>query len=157
MSGQDSADNDRNVVARLSRRARRGTPPKPPAPWGEKHRSEALARLHELAAERIRRGDPTPSTLPHPSDYGNAGEFRFAMQHGLLLPMARIDREVRRVRDLAEGHKVRETVCEARRNHGAAYDYDDRADALDVVRRWQREGQPGARVVRVTRVRKVSP
>lgn len=82
-------------------------------PWTDAHRREALRRTYEIAAEAC---EKRPSAdirngLAAMSYDVEAGEdrWRAALAQWLQIDPARIDREVRRVRALAEGRLVRET------------------------------------------------
>lgn len=84
--------------------------------WTDAHKWEALARLHELYVEIVRKH--TGATRAMSLD-GIADERRFreALQGAYVcgaaghpFDPARIDREVRRVRALAEGRLVREAA-----------------------------------------------
>lgn len=93
-------------------------PPAPPtldappatAPWDERHRREAWTRIFELTAAALRASTKPlgktdaldPDLLVHDEVTFREWGLRF---HGF--DDARKDREVRRVRDLAEGRKVR--------------------------------------------------
>lgn len=117
--------------------------------WTEAHRREALRRLYEIAAEQVGAGNESrvAKGCPHESDIGNEDEYTFALRHGLLLNAARIDREVSRIRALAEGRLVRVTTW--RGQSGEEYATYAAADAD--------KSHGGCRLTRITRIRKATP
>ncbi len=158
MSRQDSADDDRNVVARLKRRARRGTPPKPPDPWGEKHRREAWARVFELTARSLLMGtDPLRPSLPlDPAMVATEEDYAITLRKFSARFGVKVNSEVRRVRDLAEGRKARETVRRSYVSQPGTLDEDFGTPGGASLAASQRRG---ARAVTATvrRIRKVTP
>lgn len=78
--------------------------------WTEAHRREARARLYEIAAERVRTTGRESSSYSMREEAG----FRYALEREFEFDPARIEREVRRVRGLAEGRLVRESRVESR-------------------------------------------
>lgn len=76
-------------------------------PWTEAHRREVRARKHEIAAERERAyGHSTSVLISLPI---SEETWRDWLTYSAGFDDARIEREVRRVRALAEGRLVRET------------------------------------------------
>lgn len=122
-------------------------------PWGEAHRREALRRTYEIAAEhsadhRVARQFGSDAW----SGVQDERSFRLYMMLGGL-DAARIDREARRVRALAEGRLVRETVWRLAADPDGFDDeipgtYDSEAEARVVA------AQTGQRLVPVTRIRR---
>lgn len=131
--------------------------PPAPAPWDERHQREANARTYEIAAELHRRDwKPGRRLGDEPSaSYALAASDQIATENDFIVALTyagldatRIDREVRRVRDLAEGRVVRDTTWRAgSRERGT--EYDNPADARKHVR------NSGLRMVKVTRIRRV--
>jgi hypothetical protein len=90
--------------------------------WDERHRREALRRTYEIAAEMAYEGRHRFAWWIQPSgdsgqelEYSSEQEWRDLLKGedrstGSGLDAARIDREVRRIRALAEGRLVRETL-----------------------------------------------
>ncbi|HSN16444.1 MAG TPA: hypothetical protein VLT61_17550 [Anaeromyxobacteraceae bacterium] len=118
--------------------------------WGPKHSLESDARSMEIAAELRRAGNVSASYGLACAPSATESDFRRSIGAAGLGP-ARIDREVRRVRGLAEGRLVRETGWRGTSRDGSTLAWtQDPATA----RRWR---ETGARVVRVTRIRKVRP
>lgn len=80
------------------------------APWTEAHRREALRRTYEIAGEfaESTRGVVPDGILECPRQMAQE-EQTWRADLGSCLSAARIAREVRRVRALAEGRLVRET------------------------------------------------
>jgi|ERR1700734_1124133 len=126
-------------------------------PWTEKHGWEAHGRLLELAAANARAGCPLSAIAPlfvyHVRD---EAFFRECLRGAV--PKDQIDAEVERVRDFAEGRRVRETTIEARRNEGhplglVAVTYTDLATGRRMASRWRRAG---CRIFLVTRSRRAS-
>ena len=126
--------------------------------WTEKHQQEALRRTYEIAAELVGAGKVQEATYL----VSNAGYYAgaedswrgdLADADGPAFDAARIDREVRRVRGLAEGRLVRETVREARDRHGDTR----RTYPPGEIRREERAlvASQGGGIVRVTRVRRL--
>lgn len=127
-----------------------------PKPWTEAHKREALRRTYEIAAELNddpHRADGIATDAVYFS--GACGRWRAHLKtSGLVL--ARIEREVRRVRALAEGRLVRETVWYARSRLGDVS--DERPDRSVLLADLKAAGRTrianGDRIVRVTRVRR---
>ncbi|HSM93421.1 MAG TPA: hypothetical protein VLT47_11095 [Anaeromyxobacteraceae bacterium] len=129
-----------------------------PKPWTEAHRQEALRRTYELAAE-IADVNDRRNGGPWIARHAFANVFDEQRWRGLLsstFDAARIEREVRRVRGIAEGRLVREK----------GYRYEIRQGAYWLGSRAHREDAaaaskeaPGSHVVTVTirRIRRRSP
>lgn len=85
-------------------------------PWTEKHQREALRRTYEIAAECVSRGDDNGAVLVTNEPFAacmfesrwRESLERIGVAEGFTAD--RINREVRRVRDIAEGRKVWEVV-----------------------------------------------
>lgn len=83
-------------------------------PWAEKHRREAAARLYELAAAKTRAGDDIAAleiAVAVPEEAMTEADFRTILfdPPGADMGVTEIEREVRRVRALAEGRLVRQS------------------------------------------------
>lgn len=120
-------------------------------PWTEAHRREALRRTYEIAAEIAAKDDSNAAAWLCEGAAGYAQtEALWRSELGDHCDPARIDREVRRVRALAEGRLVRETAWTVVGVLAAEEDH--------VV--WEGTYRPGPplttdrRVVRVTRIRR---
>lgn len=122
-------------------------------PWTEKHRREALRAMLMICYGHTfdRPGDVAPRSTVFRvpvSDADSEESFRAAL--ATAMRPVRIDREVRRVRALAEGRLVREE-----RWHVGACVWDNETDARTYARecrrRFPRTKPP---VVRVTRIRR---
>lgn len=131
-----------------------------PAPWTEAHRREALRRMREIAAICATSTDGSERAVGHgmlrntsPSD--EAG-FRIILAESAYMTAARIDREVARVRALAEGRLVRETVW-ACKTAAMGIDRPEMVTDERTARRWLSTRCQGDSIVRVTRIRKASP
>ena len=121
--------------------------------WGEAHRREALRRTYEIAAEMVGEGRCDPADRAAANAMQMVVEeigFRGLLVNWIGLDPARIDREVARVRALAEGRLVRET--------GARLSDSKQFLTLDAARRARREIAKieGRRlyVIHVTRIRR---
>ena len=119
-------------------------------PWGAAHRWEALRRLCRAIAEQV------PGCLPasiSPEDVDDEEGLRLALFRELPIAdgvehKAAIDREVRRVRGLAEGRLVRANYVRwyAERSDGDAEEFDDREEAVA----WLGPDDAPNRLVRIT-------
>ena len=109
------------------------------APWGEGHRREARIRWREVANALDAEGDSTWASDAARTWSDTEHDFREAMRQSRRDP----DREVRRVRALAEGGLVREDGYRV-----GLRETDDYSEAQD----WSQE--TGLRLVRVTRIRR---
>lgn len=118
-------------------------------PWTEAHRREALRRTYEIAAELAGAGSPYARGLAEDPFVASEDGWRGWLAAGI--DAARINREVRRVRALAEGRLVRVTTWCMRAN-GSTCDFTSAADA----RQWRGHHEPMRAVVRVTRVRRAA-
>lgn len=89
------------------------------AEWTEAHQREATVCLLEIARNAALRGDRTTMLkavrCAALSEMGDEGSFRRRLSG--LLDSRVVRREVRRVRRLAEGRLVRETVWQSRRRY----------------------------------------
>ena len=124
------------------------------APWTEVHRREAVIRSAELLVFALRRDLPVAKASDVADMLGAnvllaEGFADVETEHGwrrwlsLATKWANANREVRRVRGLAEGRLVRETMWRA-----AGFEYEDRTLAVD------RQDFRGGPIVRVTRIRR---
>ena len=133
--------------------------------WTEAHRQEAFIRCFELC---VRHAMNTPiDSLESSADFCSAqhvlagGYANISTERGWRawlraacseMKRDRIDREVRRVRALAEGRLVRETAW------SVAVDNDPRRvtwPTLEKARKWRDDHAPeGARIVKVKRTRR---
>jgi len=86
------------------------------AEWTEAHQREAVRRTYELAAAEAGRGDRIAADLFVVEAWGfAASEERWRRSLTICdIDPARIDREVRRVRALAEGRIVRDVTSDRR-------------------------------------------
>lgn len=112
--------------------------------WGEAHRREAEPRTFELAAEQIRAGEYDGDKFVELTENAQREDWWRSALAEMGFDAARIDREVRRVRALAEGRLVRETRWRAGNNM--------LCDSAELA-----ESMPGAlgkRPCRVTRIRR---
>lgn len=100
-------------------------------PWTEAHRREALRRTYEIGAELV-------------ADDGDDHRAYLLLETGTPYAGGRVDREVRRVRALAEGRLVRDTGWRVGREWYAAGE-----EARD-----RRQAYPGMPLLRVTRIRR---
>jgi hypothetical protein len=132
-------------------------------PWGEAHRREALIRIFEIGAELARAHGKAAAHRTLSPWFGHMGpaadptyteaQFRELLSGPLVefarttLTPARIDAEVRRVRALAEGRLVRETVWRRDEDPG----FGDLFSTKDLA-----GGGVGLRSVRVTRIRRAA-
>lgn len=116
------------------------------APWDERHRREALRRTYEIAAEMVGRGEPNgPTNGKRPAFHlatdveatDEEATWRQILVH-IRMPPARVDREARRVRALAEGRLVRETTERFEVFRGAASAADS-AESWEVARAYAAE------------------
>lgn len=129
------------------------------APWTMAHQREALRRTYEIAAELAGRGG-----LEDQDEAGRLGRIAAAhlteaawrrflggpRSHAGPRRAGRIDREVRRVRELAEGRLVRETFHGVRiAGDPTVYRRTNRAEAFASAH--AQRLQP-SRAVRVTRI-----
>lgn len=125
--------------------------------WGSKHRREAWSRIFELTASALRMSAaPLRACEPlNPAMCATEAKYRKALE--VFSPRFGVDveREVCRVRDIAEGRKVREPVdtSDLRRIRLPNGEHFDIGAGL-VARVLKRN--PGARAfrLRVTRIRK---
>lgn len=131
--------------------------------WTDAHRREAVRRLYEIAAEFIGIDSEDPmgpqrgqilmasSITLRPWSYAETEAIWRCELINYHLDAARISREVRRVRRLAEGGLVRETVWQARDEDGDVIREDeDERHANDLL------GAEGVRIVKVTRIRRAT-
>ncbi len=116
-------------------------------PWTEAHRREALRRTYDIAAELTGAGG---DFFPHisPGNVETVRHFRATLAGHARLDTARIDREERRVRGLAEGRLVRENGWRGNSRDGSVLAW---TTSPAVAATWK---SSGARVVRVTRIRR---
>jgi len=114
-----------------------------------------VRRTYELAAAEAGRGDRCAADLFIVEAWGfAASEERWRRNLTICnLDPARIDREVRRVRALAEGRLVREVRFKVRGRLGESEETSDRAEAAEACRDRVASGD---RVVKVTRIRRPS-
>lgn len=119
-------------------------------PWTDAHRREALRRTYEIAAELARHGTLYSADVLRGNRRDEA-EFRDAMA-AAGFAAARVNREVRRVRDLAEGRMVRETLYRVYHQRDTRIvDWPTR----NLAEAWVMGHAPkGARIVRIARIRK---
>lgn len=129
--------------------------------WGEAHRREAIALFCEVARDTILRGGCPRRALDGAlGGWSVESEERFSRYLTYLDGFGRnatVDAAVRLVRDLAEGRKVRERgyrVGDVRFMHTVTGD-DSAGDAQDRAAARELATARGARVIRVTRIRKV--
>lgn len=124
-------------------------------PWIEAHRREALRRTYEIAAE-MQPYEAAWLTQGAESYAKNEVAWRnnLSDENSAALSVGRIDREVRRVRALAEGRLVRETTwrVEYPTGNNDRSVWTNLADAREEAKpnKWR----VAARVVRVTRIRR---
>lgn len=120
--------------------------------WGEAHRREALRRTYEIAAE-------LSSQFPIDADemcmsagmYAESAEkFRTNLKGYGDIDATRIDREVRRVRALAEGRLVREMVWNYRREDA------EPEGEIGQMKAHMIKDQSGGKVIRITRIRRAT-
>lgn len=123
--------------------------------WGEAHRGQARARLYQLAASAVLDGVDWATAGDIANSGGAIGErhFRDTLRVYADFDVARINREVRHVRALAEGRMVRETVVRFYVSQPGILDEDFGTLGGAKLAASQRVG---ARAVRacVTRIRK---
>ncbi len=129
------------------------------APWTEAHRREALRRGYEIAAGLEATRPTVPQATGVHIDARTVDDFRATLDIWGL-PVTRVEREVRRVRALAEGRMVRETQWRIRvpgePSWYGPYESREAADRdLGIMR--HNQGKPSARVVRLTRIRRAQP
>lgn len=118
-------------------------------PWTERHRAEALRRTYEIIAEQADRSPAGRREQTVRVDVGSEDEWVDCL--GWVLDIddpARIDREVRRVRGLAEGRLVRWQGWQGTTRDGGTM---GRTASAETAQRWK---ENGAKVVRVTRIRR---
>ncbi len=134
------------------------------APWTDAHRREALRRTYEIAVAVV------DNAAPFSCDYDwrpvalaaleSEAEWRRALAYvgcGTMLTSTRVDREVRRVRDIAEGRLMREMVWHVRGvgiGHEAVFAKRDEARAMRDAYTSGVHGAP--EIVRVTRYRRTA-
>lgn len=131
------------------------------APWTEAHRREATARTYEIAADIVRREGMGPRTgAAWIAKLIEGNVFNEESWRGMLRPgnagfaPDRVDREVRRVRALAEGRLVRETTWFVRYRNGTySQTVPTREQAVEIVDKAKSRGER-ARLVSVTRIRR---
>lgn len=130
-----------------------------PKPWTAKHKAEAQRRTYEIAATL----NPLPAIdLAQAALWGAQCERRYRdnlSNAGFDAP--RIEREVRRLRGLAEGRLVRETAWRVRYlAHAGAFGSVTvdltREEAMSARDRMRSESGWDGVVVRVERVRRAS-
>lgn len=138
-------------------------------PWTEAHQREAIALLCDIAKNAALRGDAATARLALVWAAGTLEPTEAHLRRALadLLDAKVIDREIRRVRRLAEGRLVRETFP-AVKVEGVAYQRPDVAAAKSSADDWNakphctrgaciQHGHPQsdrAHVVRVIRIRR---
>lgn len=127
------------------------------ARWGEAHAREAMRRGYEIAAYFAaddRTDDAqTLAEIIVVEEVDSEQDYRQLLA-GSGFDAARIEREVRRVRGLADDppRLVRETRWRVYFERALGYDGDDRAAAA----RWRDNHARGAALVRVDRIRRAS-
>lgn len=125
-------------------------------PWTEAHRREALRRTHEIAAEVSPEAPANAERLALCAHAWTVNEKKWRsllrMPGHAGLDPARIDREVRRVRGLAEGRLVREPARWALRFRDGARIERPTREGIDRVH----DDYTGGVIVRITRIRKAS-
>jgi hypothetical protein len=139
--------------------------PEAPAPsksWTAKHRVEAWACICDVA-KRAAMEDPK-GLRAWPTPWQRSCESEKFFREWLAragLDAADLDREVERVRDLAEGRKVRQTLWRARRPRKAvdrllAVGMSVRETSLLLPEKPKPTDLPGYDIAHVTRIRKAS-
>lgn len=122
--------------------------------WGDNHRREALRRTYEIAAEVVfEEANEQRAHYLLNATRGWASEERWRDHLARCrIDPARIDREVRRVRALAEGRLVRDTRWRVEGTDAAEEDgcfWDEPTPPPASVRK-------NRRTVRVTRIRRAA-
>lgn len=126
-----------------------------PRPWTEAHRREAHDRAYELAAELMREDRPRQAYELLEAPWNMAQEeATWRADLGCAFDATRVDREVRRVRALAEGRLVRETTWFVRYHNGTySQTVPTREQAVEIVGKAKGRNEH-SRIVRVTRIRR---
>lgn len=134
-----------------------------PKMWRQKHQREARRRIYEIAAEVDGvSSEHVASSIVASVLWSSASERHF--RDGLAeanFDQNRIDREVRRVRGLAEGRLTRERIVQVRRGGtgGLVWSGIDTPENVAIARAlWHERAntrQPG-RLVYVTRIRRTN-
>jgi len=125
------------------------------APWTEAHQREARRRCYELAAELagVGRDADAGDLAAAAQGLGTADEERFRyMLAGVDFADGDIKRAVKRVRALAEGRLVRETVWALR----SAWSVAETTEPWRVEA-WRKIRGPGdklVKLVKITRIRR---
>lgn len=120
--------------------------------WTDEHRSEARRRAYELAATLPAQ---KARTIALDAEWGAAGEQHYRrILREAGLDTGRIEREVRRLRALAEGRLVREVTWHVRMIAGNLSCAMEEASARDM---WRHAITTQGVVVRVARVRRAAP
>lgn len=122
-------------------------------PWTEAHRREAQRRTYEIAAQMVSDGyGPSADRLALDlrADIGREKDWTSRLLRWTGLGAARIKREVRRVRALAEGRLVRETVWRVVDVNGDTIrEEHDRHMVADLL-----DEEESTRMIHVTRIRR---
>jgi hypothetical protein len=131
-------------------------------PWTEAHKREGYGAVVRAAIEVAQAGDERRAkSILGAVLWSGASEahLRDGLSEAYPDDHARVDREIRRVRALAEGRLVRETVWRAVSRLGdVSNDFQERAPLVAALRDAGRTREAnGDRLVRVTRIRKASP
>ncbi len=128
-------------------------------PWTEAYAREALMRTYEIAAEIVGAQSSADADTPADgafADVESEAEWRKALHP--YIEDARINREVRRVRALAEGRLAREPVkVEYQIVEGADHVIGKRPTRREAEALWTHLGRQRSeriRRVRVTRIRR---